>query len=215
MIDHQGGAPTERPTVSAVVLAGGKSRRMGRDKATLLLHGQTLLARTVQTVSRLTDDIVVVTGDSLRYGELLPGVRQIPDDRPGVGSLMGVYSGLKNIDHDLAVVVACDLPLLSLPLLAHLLSLAPGHDVVVPQIGEFLEPLHGIYRRTCLEPIREKLAAGQRRIVGLYDEVTVRYVGEEELRRFDPMLHSFVNLNTSADWQRVLEILSTASDGAS
>jgi molybdopterin-guanine dinucleotide biosynthesis protein A len=207
MTEIEQAASTPSPSISAIILAGGESRRLGQDKASLVIEGQPLLVRTLETVSQLAEDLIVVTGDVVRYRHLAPGARLIPDERPGQGSLMGVYSGLRVARHPQALVVACDLPFLSLPLLRYMVSLSPGADVVVPRIGQLMEPLHAIYSQACLAPMQEQLDAGRRRVVDFYHQVRVRYVGAGEVERLDPSHRSFINVNTPADWQRVLDIL--------
>lgn len=193
--------------LSVVILAGGHSRRLGRDKSLLELDGQPLLARTVQRLDALGDDLVVVTNDAARYESLSLAARFVPDEKPGMGSLMGIYSGLQATCHPHALVLACDMPFLDLPLLRYMASLAPGHDVVIPRLGSLLEPLHAIYGKSCVPIIEELLDRGERKIVAFLQSVRVRYVEEAELDRFDPDQLSFVNVNTPQDWVRVQELL--------
>lgn len=193
--------------LSVVILAGGHSRRLGRDKSLLELDGQPLLARTVQRLDALGDDLVVVTNDAARYESLSLAARFVPDEKPGMGSLMGIYSGLQATCHPHALVLACDMPFLDLPLLRYMASLAPGHDVVIPRLGSLLEPLHAIYGKSCVPIIEELLDRGERKIVAFLQSVRVRYVEEAELDRFDPEHLSFVNVNTPQDWVRVQTLL--------
>ena len=106
-----------KPTISVIILAGGQSTRLGRDKSLLELDGQPLIARTVHTLAPLSDDLVVVTNDVERYEGLALPVRYVPDKVRGMGSLMGLYSGLKAAQHSHVLAVACDMPFLNLPLL--------------------------------------------------------------------------------------------------
>lgn len=193
--------------LSVVVLAGGHGRRLGQDKSLLKVDGVPLLARTVQRLGTLTDDLVVVTNDGPRYESLALAARIVPDEKPGIGSLMGIYSGLRAARHSHALVVACDMPFLNLPLLRYMASLVPKHDVVVPRLGSLLEPLHAIYGKSCLPFIEELLGRGERQIIAFFYRVQVRYVEEAELERFDPDHLSFVNVNTPEDWVRVQKLL--------
>jgi molybdopterin-guanine dinucleotide biosynthesis protein A len=160
----------------------------------------------------LSDDLVVVTNDADRYEPLTLPARLVPDEHRGIGSLMGIYSGLKVARHTHALVVACDMPFLSLPLLRYMVPLAPGQDVVIPRIGGFLEPLHAIYSRACLPAMARLLAEGRRQIIAFFDEVRVRYVEEAEVDQLDPDHLSFVNVNTPDDWERAQRLLKQ-SDG--
>jgi molybdopterin-guanine dinucleotide biosynthesis protein A len=193
--------------LSVVVLAGGHSRRLGRDKSLLELDGVPLLVRTVQRLGALSDDLVVVTNDVARYESLSLAARLVRDEEPGMGSLMGIYSGLQAARHAYTLVVACDMPFLSLPLLRYMISLAPGDDVVIPRLGSLLEPLHAIYGKSCIPFMKELLDRGERKIVAFFHRVRVRYVEEVELDKFDPDHLSFVNVNTPQEWLRVQELL--------
>jgi len=197
--------------ISGVVLAGGQSRRIGTDKALLPILGKPLIVRAVTTLAELSDDLLVVTSSPARYEELGLPARIVADDRPGYGSLMGVYTGLKQARHPHALVVACDMPFLSLPLLRYMISLAAGHDVVIPGVDDTLEPLHAIYGKGCLGPIERQLEAGERRIVRFLPEVIVRVVGAAEIDRLDPQRLSFLNVNTPEDWSKIQELASTGS----
>lgn len=201
-----------RPAASAVVLAGGKSSRLGADKALLELDGQPLIARTVQALATLSDDLIVVTNTPERFDPLGLAARLVTDERPDEGSLMGIYSGLKVARHPHAVVVACDMPFLSLPLLRYMLSLAPDYDVVVPRLAGMLEPLHAVYSRACLPWMARLLDEGRRRIVAFFPHVRVRHAEEDEIDRFDPLHLSFVNVNTPQDWKQVQELISTRNN---
>jgi molybdopterin-guanine dinucleotide biosynthesis protein A len=203
------GGPESRPEqyISVVILAGGQSSRLGRDKSFLLLDGQPLVGRTVHKLSALSDDLLVAANDAARYERLALPARLVPDERPGEGALMGVYSGLKEARYSHALIVACDMPFLNLSLLRYMLPLADGHDVVIPRIGGFMEPLHAIYSKACLPAMARLLDRGRRQIIAFFHEVRVRYVEEGEIDRFDPRHLSFVNVNTPDDWERVQRLL--------
>ncbi|MFC2023629.1 molybdenum cofactor guanylyltransferase [Chloroflexota bacterium] len=191
------------PAVSAIVLSGGKSKRLGEDKALLMLDGEPLLARTIRSMGALSDDLIVVTNHPQSHRAAAWPARLVPDETPGLGSLVGVYSGLKACRHPKAIVVACDMPFLSVPLLRYMVPLSRGYDVVIPRRGRFLEPLHAIYGRTCLPAIERVLASGRRRIVAFFDAAKVRFVEEEEVSTFDPHHLSFLNVNTLEDWELI------------
>ncbi len=194
-----------------MVLAGGQSRRLGTDKALLPILGRPLIVRAVASLGELTDDLLVVTNSPARYEQLGLPARFVADEQPGYGSLMGVYTGLKQARYPHALVVACDMPFLSLPLLRYMVSLAAGCDVVVPAVGDWLEPLHAIYGKACLGPIERMLEAGERKIVRFFPEVRVRVVQEAEIDRLDPQRLSFLNVNTPEDWDTIRAISSTSS----
>ena len=190
-----GRGPSSEPA-TGIILAGGKSTRLGQDKALLRLDtGATLLEATIARVQPLVDDVVVVADDAERFGSL-PALC-VPDLFPGAGSLGGVYSGLSAAAHSRALVVACDMPFLKVELLRHMLAQPLDCDALVPRLRSgLLEPLHAVYARSCLDPIRQQLASRRFRIVAFFDLVRVRYMDEPELRQFDPDLRSFFNINT-------------------
>jgi molybdopterin-guanine dinucleotide biosynthesis protein A len=94
------------------------------------------------------------------------------------------------------------MPFLNLDLLRYMVNIAPGFDVVIPRIGDQMEPLHAVYSKNCMGPMENLIKQGNLKITGFLDSVKVRYVGEEELDRFDPERLSFFNINTEADLER-------------
>ena len=187
-----------------MILAGGESRRMGRDKSRLILGSETLIARAVRTLRALSDDIIIVTSTPESFSGLV--ARLTSDVIVGGGALSGIHAGLAAARHEFALVVACDMPFLNLALLRHMASLASGHDAVVPHWqGEF-EPLHAIYSRQCTTVIEATLQRGDRRVVDIYAAVRVRYLEPEEIARFDPEGLSFFNINSPEDWERAQEL---------
>jgi molybdopterin-guanine dinucleotide biosynthesis protein A len=191
-----------------VILAGGDSRRLGIDKALLELNGQTLLSRIVQKLAPLSDDLIVVTNSPEDYEHLALAVRFVPDERPGEGALMGIYSGLKAATYPSALTVACDMPFLNVSLLRVMVDKIAGHDAVVPRLeGGLLEPLHAVYGKQCFPFMASVLEQGRRRIAAFLDQVDVFYVEQSTIDRLDPLGLSFVNVNTAADWKHAQQLL--------
>jgi molybdopterin-guanine dinucleotide biosynthesis protein A len=192
------------PEVSAVVLAGGKSQRLGMDKSLLRFEGEWLLQRILSQLSTLSTDLLVVANDGEKLASLKVPV--VPDARPGMGPLGGIYSGLQSIRCERGLFVACDMPLLNLQLLQYMVRLSPEFDVVIPRVGDETEPLHAIYSKACLQPVADLLDRGQRRVIHFFDRVRVRYIEPEEIEVFDPEHLSFFNINTPADLQLAKEL---------
>jgi molybdopterin-guanine dinucleotide biosynthesis protein A len=184
-----------------IVLAGGTSRRMGRNKA-LLPAGTSTLIETVVTRLREAcgDDLLLVTNDPGAYGHL--GIRMVPDALPPGQSLVGVYTGILHAKGP-AFICACDMPFLNPSLVRYLTSLAGTADAVVPRHDGLYEPLHAVYAPGCLDPIRRCIAR-QGRNTDFLPEVHVRIVDDAELRRFDPALRSFLNVNTPDEYAEVV-----------
>jgi molybdopterin-guanine dinucleotide biosynthesis protein A len=185
------------PLLTAVVLAGGLSRRLGRDKALLEFGGQTLLARTVEVLAPLCREVIVVTNSPQAHAH--PAARLVGDLLPGMGSLGGIYSGLSASATRDILAVGCDMPFLNPRVIAYLMSQTPGFDVVMPRHHSLLEPLHSIYSKTCLPFIEDLLRERRLRIRELLPLVRVRYVDESELTPWDPDHRSFRNINTPQD----------------
>ncbi len=183
--------------ISTIIQAGGQSRRMGRDKALIDYHGRPILAHVVDTLRQLSDDVLVVSNRSDVYGSF--GARVVPDYDPPSGPLGGLAAGLAATRYDLAVVVACDMPFLNLELFRYLIERAADFDAVVPLTGDQYEPLHAVYRRTCLAAIQRRLANDERRVISFFQDVRLSAVPEAEWRAIDPDGRSLSNLNTPDD----------------
>ena len=192
-----------------VVLAGGRSRRFGRDKRLALIEGERLVDRQVRTLRALCPDVMIVGGAAEE-----PSDRTVPvvhDIVPASGPLGGIHAALSHARGEDVLVTACDMPFLQLPLLRRLVEVAPGHDVVVCRRGGYLEPLPGVYSSRCLPHISRMLDLGERRIIGFFPLVKTVYLDEEETRRFDPLGLSFFNVNTPEDMARANELLRGSS----
>jgi molybdopterin-guanine dinucleotide biosynthesis protein A len=170
---------------------------MGKDKALLEVGGKRVIDRTVSLFRELFSYVLIITPNPADYAYL--GVRIASDLTPGQGALGGLHAALLYASTSDVFVVACDMPMLNPGLIRHLNQQPQRWDVVVPQIGEYLEPLHARYSRRCLKPIEDTLSKGARRITHFYHKVRVRYVPEEDLRSLDPALLSFRNINTPED----------------
>ena len=201
--------------MSAIILGGGRSSRLGEDKISLVIGGENLLIRTVSRLCRLEDDIILVLARGQSEPELpsTPGVRIVTDIFIGKGPLVGIYSGLKASSQDYSIVVACDMPFLSIDLLRYMTSLISNFDIVIPQIGRLVEPLHAVYSKNCLQQIEGMLKKDNLKIDELLDRVRVRYVEENEIDRFDPERLSFFNINTSVDLKRAVELMKREREG--
>ncbi len=217
--------PIERPALSVAVLAGGQSRRMGTDKALLPLRsGDPPLAQVVlDRVKTLTDDLFIVASDRPAYQRF--GVPVVPDRYAG-GALGGIATAVDAASHDACLVVACDMPFLSLDLLAWMSSFRGDYDVLVPELpgesrqgrGTIYQTLHAIYRKSALPAMTERLARDERQVIGFFSEVRVQTVGAEEIARFDPRGLTFFNANSpesAADAVRILDEKDAVAAGQS
>ncbi len=192
---------------------------MGRSKALLPLphSGEPLIRYMLRRLAPLvTGATLVVSRDPqlLAVLQSLDGVRCIPDHYPGGGPLGGMATGLLNLS-GWVLMMACDLPLVDLALCQYLVDLADEAGVeaglrwqaVVPIIDHVQQPLHAVYHRAALPAMERRLAAGERRAASFLADLSVRWVTEAELERFDPQLRSFVNVNTPEEWAAVRHLL--------
>ncbi|MDP9266051.1 MAG: molybdenum cofactor guanylyltransferase [Chloroflexota bacterium] len=180
--------------VSAAVMAGGKSRRMGRDKAWLDLgDGTPIVRRATNVLAGVADEVFVVANDTA-YDAL--GLRVVRDRYADGGALGGIATAVAAAAGEVVLVAACDMPFLSAPVWRLLIQLAPGNDVVVPRVGGQFETLHAVYAKSGLWAMESALASRRMRVISFFPDVRVRDVGEDELRTADPELRSFTNVNT-------------------
>ena len=194
---------------SVIILAGGFGRRLGRDKATAELAGRPLLHWSALAAAQVTDDIVV----SRRPDQVLPtldGVswREAVDARHDRGPLAGLESSLPLIRHDLAVAVACDMPLLDPSLLRAVADACDDVDIAMPRIDGVAQPLLAAYRRSAAAVARSLLDDGEGRIRALLPLAPHRLLDEAHLRVHDPELASFTNVNHAEDLARLEPLLS-------
>jgi molybdenum cofactor guanylyltransferase len=186
--------------VTGVVLAGGASRRMGRDKATLMIAGELLLARVVRRLRAATSEVMVI-GPPERE-RLVPGVDIVPDAYRGMGPLGGICTALQVARTSYVFVVACDMPFVSPDVVRHLASLSPNYDIVVPRSERGREPLHAIYAAACFDTIVASLNAGDLAVADLFQRARTRVVEAAEWATYDPEGLSMFNANTPDDWER-------------
>lgn len=187
--------------ISAAVLVGGQSRRMGRDKATLFVEGRPLIQWVISALERVADEILLV-GHAVSRLEWL-GLPTWEDLVPNGGPLAGIYTALTVARHPLCLVVACDMPFLQPDLLRYIAEEASGWDAAVPLVDGHLEPLHAIYARSCLKTIGEMLERGETCPLDLYPRVRTRYIGPEEIACFAGGRRSFININTPQELAQV------------
>ena len=194
--------------ISAVVLAGGLSRRLGRDKAFEPIGNLPLIQRVLSQVSQISRHTIVVANDKKRETQLsgLDGIRISIDKYPDTGSLGGIFTGIHASTTDWTFVVACDMPFLNIKLIRYIMSLKEGYDAVVPVIDGRPEPIHSIYSKDCLAHIEEKITNNELKITGFFDKISVRYVNESAINEFDPDHLSFLNVNNEEDLEKAINI---------
>jgi len=197
------GEGTERDTldISCIVLAGGKGLRLGHNKTLEVIGNRSLLQRVVSGHTFFNGDIIIVTAPKQPFSQFIdyPKLTIVTDIYPGKGSLGGIYTGLAVSDSFHNLAVSCDMPFLNQALLGYMTQISASFDLVIPRLGDMVEPLHAVYSKGCLVPIEGLLKQGNLKIIELLNLVRVRYVEAAEINRFDPKHLSFFNINTEAD----------------
>jgi len=186
--------------VTGIVLAGGKSSRMGFNKAFIQFGGKRLIEITADRLAGLFPEVLIIANNLDLYSYL--GVRVIPDLIPDSGSLGGIYTGLSAAAHPEAFFAACDMPFLSADLITLLVREAEGWDVVVPRVAGELQPMHAIYAKSCLPFIKEAIDIGKFKIAGFFPKVKVKIIEEPAVRAVDPDLLGLMNVNTPLELER-------------
>jgi len=180
--------------LSLAILAGGNSLRFGDDKALVPLNGKPLLAHVLERTAGLAAETFIVTNRLGAYEQFKQ--RLVGDLLPGRGVLGGLYTALYYAAQPWLLALACDMPLVNRELLAYMLTLTGDVELVVPVVHNLPEPLHALWSKACLGPVREALDRGERRLVSAFLAVKVREVSQAEVEAFDPEHLSFLNVNT-------------------
>ena len=190
----------------AIVLAGGQSERMGQDKALITVHGMTLLEHVIVALMPVVNKILVVADIPDKYP--LSCGRVVADTFPGCGPVGGILTGLTALGAGYHLVVGCDMPALQLGVLQLLAkAVMPGWDAFVPMIGGQAEPLCAIYSHTAGPKLLRFLESDRRSAREALDMLQVKWLGEGVLRRVDPQLISFTNVNAPEDLKALERIL--------
>ena len=190
---------------AAIILAGGRSARMGRDKATLPIGDRSLIERAVAELRTAFSPIIVVAAPAVEQPSLFDpeaaGVTLVRDRRAFEGPVGALRAGLAAANRDCAFAAACDLPMLDARVALELCAMLDNHDAVVPRVGGRLQMLHAAYQRRCLDRLAAMEREGERRLHILVERIRTRIVEEPEMRLIDPRLESFVNINTPPDYR--------------
>lgn len=194
--------------VTGVILAGGKSRRMGQTKALMQLGDNSLIGHVIHRMNRVTDELLLITNSPTEYAHLGMPIRG--DILPGTGALGGIYTGLTYASHDAVLCVACDSPFLEPKLLTYLASILGKYDAVMPYTHRkyrnnaqiTLQTLCAIYSKRCLPIIESMLRESELRVHALQERAHIKRISPEIWQEFDPDGMSFFNINTPQDFER-------------
>jgi molybdopterin-guanine dinucleotide biosynthesis protein A len=183
--------------LTIAIHAGGRSERMGVEKAHLPLAGIPLIEHVLKRISGLGDELLITTNTPEKFAYL--GIRTVPDLLPHSGAIIALHSALNAAQHKHVLSLACDMPFLNRKLIDHIINLSPNADVIVPFYKGEYEPFHAVYSRNCIAAIEKMLDLKLRRMVDIYDRVSVYKVGEKEISDIDLSDLSFFNINTRED----------------
>lgn len=186
--------------VTGVVLVGGKSSRMGRDKATLPIDGEPLVNKVLAALRTCLPDLILIGNRPERFDKYELPI--FPDIHPG-SALGGLHTGLSRAKTPYIFASACDLPFASPHILRYLISVGDGFDATVPLSGEHPEPLFSLYHKNCLDPMEQLLKAGNYRIRDLFPLVRTRFVPEAEFAGTGEGERPFLNINTVDEYEAI------------
>lgn len=201
-----------RIDASAIILAGGQSRRMGHQKALLPFGAETIIERLMAKLSPAFGELIVVAAPRGALPDDLAGVtagrdiRLIRDPQAFAGPAPALVRGLCAANYPTAFVCSCDLPLLQPELALALCAMIEGYDAVVPEVAAQGHPLCAAYRAGVARAIAAIAAGGEARLNAIVKQLVTRRATAAELRNVDPDLRSFLNVNTPADYARTLAL---------
>lgn len=195
--------PESALPATGILLAGGKSSRMKRNKAFLEFAGRPLVERSLEVLLTTFKEVIISTNDPELYAKY--SVQIVPDLILHNGPLSGIYSSLQAATYDECFFVACDMPFLYKTVIRYMAQWVHDFDIVVPQSKQGLHPLHAYYKRSCLPYIEKNLKAKNFKIIDFYPDCQVRYVTEKELKIFGDTSEMFCNVNTPAEWEKVIQ----------
>lgn len=190
--------------MTGIILSGGKSTRMGENKAFIEIEGVPIVSRIYTLFKELFQEVVIVTNqpelfknfDSIIYSDLLPNK----------GALGGLYTGLFFSTFQYSFCVACDMPFIKKSLVQYLINHIEGEDVIVPRGKDGLQPLHAVYSKNCLDPIKKIMEQGRYKIIDFYNLVSIKIVEEKDFTSLDPLRESFINVNTPEELFMILKV---------
>ncbi|WP_404330517.1 molybdenum cofactor guanylyltransferase [Mesobacillus maritimus] len=185
----------------AIILSGGKSSRMGKNKALLPFNDKTNIERIRDELKSLFDDIILVTNDPESYEFL--NLKSVSDEFPGKGPLAGIHAGLMASDYEENIVVACDMPFVSAELASTLVQNLKHYDAIIPVIGEKQHPLFAAYQKRIVPEIEACLKEDRLRVIHLLDKLNVRYLDDNDLQVYsDGSLEEiFFNMNVPEEYE--------------
>lgn len=193
--------------ISGIILAGGKSKRFGGkiDKALLPLGNKPTIQWIIEKLNSFFQETILVTNQPENFLQF--PVKLVSDIHPGYAALSGLHSGLHHSKNFYNFVIACDLPFVLPKLMRYLVKNKENYDIVIPWLKTGQEPFCAIYSKNCLRPITEQIKKGAKpKVIDFFKKVKLRKIKEEEIKKIDPNLVSFFNINTPRDYQKAQKL---------
>jgi len=191
--------------ITGVILAGGASKRYGKNKAFLKIGSARLIDSILQGMKTIFKRVILITNEKKKYEYL--EVPMVEDHVKGLGPLGGIYTGLMSIPDEAGFFVACDMPFINRQLVRYMVDIKGNHRAVVPSVADNIEPLHAIYFRSCLKSIRHLIDSKRYQVRLFYDNIPVRYVKEDEIRKFCCPSKAFLNINTPDEFAKIQSLI--------
>ncbi len=180
--------------MTGIILSGGKSLRMGENKAFIQFEGIPIIKRIYDLFRGLFQEIIIVTNQKELFSDFDSKI--FSDLIPDRGVLGGLYTGIFFSTFSYSFCVACDMPFIKKAVVQYLIENTEGYDAIVPRTSDGLQPLHAIYSKNCLDPIRKIMEKGNYKVIDFYDMVKVKIIEEDHFIFLDPFRESFINVNT-------------------
>lgn len=187
--------------ITGVILAGGLSKRYGRNKAFLEFDGIRLVDRVTAEMKNIFRQVILITNEKDHYEYL--GLPTFEDLIKGLGPIGGIYTGLMSISDQAGFFVACDMPFINSQLVRYMVDIKDNYAAVIPSGASGPEPLHAIYSQSCLGAIKELIDAQRYQVRLFYEQISVRYVTQDEISKFVPPQRAFLNINTPDEFARI------------
>jgi len=185
---------------SGIILAGGKSSRLGVDKIFLEYKNKKFIDIIIEKLSKICSEIII-------SGRKYKNYKSCKDEYNINAPISGLYSGLKSSKYKYSLIVAGDLPFIEMDILKLIISkMSPKIDIVIPAINGYYEPLVAIYSRNILKILETKIKKKQYKISSLIEEINAIVIKEKEIKKIDPKFYSFLNINTKKDYNKILNM---------
>ena len=193
--------------ITGIILAGGSSKRYGQDKAFLKIGNTRLIDSILQEMHTVFKRVILITNEKIKYEYL--EIPMFEDLVKGFGPLGGIYTGLMSIPDQAGFFVACDMPHINRQLVRYMVDIKGNHRAVVPAVADKIEPLYAIYFQSCLKPIKHLIDTKRYQVRLFFDSIPVRYVKEDEIRRFCCPSKAFLNINTPDEFAKIKSLITS------